>query len=109
MLSVKFTWLEAAVATALVLAVAAAATLARRRSGSARLAGIAVFAREAGMLLKIGFPDLLVWWVGKPTVDDLRLARAVKDREATAPLPVIYVNGAIDAQRLADKLAGLRG
>jgi hypothetical protein len=51
MLSVKFTWLEAAVATALVLAVAAATTLARRRSGSPRLAGIAVFAREAGMLL----------------------------------------------------------
>jgi len=51
MLSVKFTWLEAAVATALVLAVAAAATLARRRSGSARLAVVAVFAREAGMLL----------------------------------------------------------
>ena len=51
MLSIKFTWLEAAVATALVLAVAAAAALARRRSGSPRLAVIAVFAREAGMLL----------------------------------------------------------
>jgi CheY-like chemotaxis protein len=70
---------------------------------------IVATSREAGMLLKIGFPDLLVWWVGKPTVDDLRLARAVKDREANAPLPVIYVNGVVDAQRLADKLAGLRG
>jgi hypothetical protein len=51
MLSIKFTWLEAAIATALVLAVAAAAALAQRRSGSPRLAVIAVFAREAGMLL----------------------------------------------------------
>ena len=51
MLSVKFTWLEAAVATALVLTVAAVAALARRRSRSPRLAGVAVFCRETGMLL----------------------------------------------------------
>jgi len=51
MLSVKFTWLEAAVATAVMLAVATAAALARRRSDSPRLAQTAVFTGEAGMLL----------------------------------------------------------
>src|SRR5215468_269148 len=73
MLSVKFTWLEAAVATALVLAVAAAATLARRRSGSARLAGIAVFAREAGMLL-----GLFALWTYAGSKSEVSLAEAMR-------------------------------
>ena len=64
--------------------------------------------REAGLLLRIGYPDLLVWQVGKPTVDDLKLARAVKDREYVAPLPIIYVHGISDARKIGDKLAGLR-
>ena len=73
MLSVKFTWLEAAVATALVLAVAAAATLARRRSGSARLAGIAVFARETGMLL-----GLFALWTYAGSKSEVSLAEAMR-------------------------------
>ena len=73
MLSVKFTWLEAAVATALVLAVAAAAALARRRSGSARLAGIAVFARETGMLL-----GLFALWTYAGSKSEVSLAEAMR-------------------------------
>jgi|SRR5947208_1135929 len=73
MLSVKFTWLEAAVATALVLAVAAAATLARRRSGSARLAVVAVFAREAGMLL-----GLFALWTYAGSKSEVSLAAAMR-------------------------------
>jgi PAP2 superfamily len=73
MLSVKFTWLEAAVATALVLAVAAAAALARRRSGSPRLAGIAVFAREAGMLL-----GLFALWTYAGSKSEVSLAEAMR-------------------------------
>jgi hypothetical protein len=73
MLSVKFTWLEAAVATALVLAVAAAATLARRRSGAPRLAGIAVFAREAGMLL-----GLFALWTYAGSKSEVSLAEAMR-------------------------------
>src|SRR5690348_5964146 len=72
MLSVKFTWLEAAAATALVLAVAAVATLARRRSGSPRLAGIAVFAREAGMLL-----GLFALWTYAGSKSEVSLAEAM--------------------------------
>jgi PAP2 superfamily protein len=73
MLSVKFTWLEAAVATALVLAVAAAAALARRRSGSSRPAGIAVFAREAGMLL-----GLFALWTYAGSKSEVSLAEAMR-------------------------------
>jgi len=73
MLSVKFTWLEAAVATALVLAVAAAAALAVRRSGPPRLAGIAVFAREAGMLL-----GLFALWTYAGSKSEVSLAEAVR-------------------------------
>jgi len=65
--------------------------------------------REANELLKIGYPNLIVWWIGRPTVDDLRLARVVKHREATAPLPIIYLHGPADARMLLEKLAGLRG
>jgi CheY-like chemotaxis protein len=64
--------------------------------------------REAGVLLQIGYPDVLFWWVGKPTVDDLKLARAVKDRELVAPLPIIYINGIRDVRRIVDRLSGLR-
>ena len=85
------------------------AMLSRELCGAGYSVTIVATSREAGMLLKIGFPDLLVWWVGKPSVDDLKLARAVQDREQTAPLPIIYVNGAFDARRIADRLAGLRG
>jgi hypothetical protein len=73
MLSVKFTWLEAAVATALVLAVAAAAALARRRSGSPRLAVTAVFAREAGMLL-----GLFALWTYAGSKSEVSLAEALR-------------------------------
>jgi PAP2 superfamily len=72
MLSIKFTWLEAAVATALVLAVAAAAALARRRSGSPRLAVIAVFAREAGMLL-----GLFALWTYAGSRSEMSLTEAL--------------------------------
>ena len=65
--------------------------------------------REANELLRIGYPDLIVWWIGKPTVDDLRLARLVKYREETVPLPIIYLHGPADVRQLIDKLAGLRG
>jgi hypothetical protein len=73
MLSVKFTWLEAAVATALVLAVAAAAALARRRSGSPRLGVIAVFARETGMLL-----GLFALWTYAGSKSEVSLADALR-------------------------------
>ena len=73
MLSVKFTWPEAAAATALVLAVAAVAALARRRSGSPRLAGIAVFAREAGMLL-----GLFALWTYAGSKSEVSLAEAMR-------------------------------
>src|SRR5262250_1253176 len=73
MLSVKFTWLEAAVATTLVLAVAAAAALARRRSGSPRLAGVAVLAREAGMLL-----GLFALWTYAGSKSEVSLADAMR-------------------------------
>lgn len=73
MLSVKFTWMEAAVATALVLAVAAAAALARRRSGSPRLAVIAVFAREAGILL-----GLFALWTYAGSKSEVSLAEAMR-------------------------------
>ncbi len=73
MLSVKFTWLEAAVATALVLAVAAAAAPARRRSGSPRLAVTAVFAREAGMLL-----GLFALWTYAGSKSEVSLAEALR-------------------------------
>ena len=73
MLSVKFTWLEAAVTTALVLAVAAAAALARRRSGSPRLAVTAVFAREAGMLL-----GLFALWTYAGSKSEVSLAEALR-------------------------------
>ena len=72
MLSVKFTWLEAAVATALVLAVAAAAALARRRSGWPRLAGITVLARETGMLL-----GLFALWTYAGSKSEVSLADAL--------------------------------
>jgi hypothetical protein len=72
MLSVKFTWLEAAIATGLVLAIAAAAALARRRSGSPRLAVIAVFAREAGMLL-----GLFALWTYAGSKSEVSLAEAM--------------------------------
>jgi hypothetical protein len=73
MLSVKFTWLEAAVATTLVLAVAAAAALARRRSGSPRLGGVAVFARETGMLL-----GLFALWTYAGSKSEVSLADALR-------------------------------
>ena len=73
MLSVKFTWLEAAVATGLVLAVAAAAALARRRSGAPRLAPIAVLAREAGMLL-----GLFALWTYAGSKSEVSLAEAMR-------------------------------
>jgi hypothetical protein len=72
MLSVKFTWLEAAIATGLVLAVAAAAALARRRSDSPRLGVIAVFAREAGMLL-----GLFALWTYAGSKSEVSLAEAM--------------------------------
>lgn len=72
MLSVRFTWLEAAIATGLVLGVAAAAALARRRSGSLRLAMIAVFAREAGMLL-----GLFALWTYAGSKSEVSLAEAM--------------------------------
>jgi hypothetical protein len=72
MLSVKFTWLEAAVAAAMVLAVAAGAALARRRSGSPRLTVIAVFAREAGMLL-----GLFALWAYAGSKSEVSLAEAM--------------------------------
>jgi PAP2 superfamily protein len=72
MLSVKFTWLEAAIATGLVLAVAAAAALARRRSGSPRLTLIAMFAREAGMLL-----GLFALWTYAGSKSEVSLAEAM--------------------------------
>src|SRR5690242_8806671 len=72
MLSVKFTWLEAAIATGLVLAVAAAAALARRRSDSPRFAVIAVFAREAGMLL-----GLFALWTYAGSKSEVSLAEAM--------------------------------
>jgi PAP2 superfamily protein len=72
MLSVKFTWLEAAIATGLVLAVAAAAALARRRSDSPRPALIAVFAREAGMLL-----GLFALWTYAGSKSEVSLAEAM--------------------------------
>jgi hypothetical protein len=71
-LSVRFTWLEAAIVTALVLAVAAGAALARRRSGSPRLAVIAVFAREAGMLL-----GLFALWTYAGSKSEVSLAEAM--------------------------------
>ena len=72
MLSVKFTWLEAAIATGLVLAVAVVAALARRRSGSPRLGAIAVFARETGMLL-----GLFALWTYAGSKSEVSLAEAV--------------------------------
>jgi hypothetical protein len=72
MLSVKFTWLEAAIATALVLAVAAGAALGQRRSGSPRLTVIAVFAREAGMLL-----GLFALWTYAGSKSEVSLAEAM--------------------------------
>jgi PAP2 superfamily len=72
MLSVKFTWLEAAIATGLVLAVAAAAALARRRSDSPRPALIAMFAREAGMLL-----GLFALWTYAGSKSEVSLAEAM--------------------------------
>ena len=72
MLSVKFTWLEAAIATGLVLAVAVVAALARRRSGSPRLGVIAVFAREAGMLL-----GLFALWTYAGSKSEVSLAEAM--------------------------------
>src|SRR5215467_8782095 len=73
MLSVKFTWLEAAIATGLVLAVAVVAALARRRSGSPRFAVIAVFAREAGMLL-----GLFALWTYAGSKSEVSLAEAMR-------------------------------
>jgi len=73
MLSVKFTWLEAAAAAVLVLAVAAAAALARRRSGSPRLAGVALFAREAGMLL-----GLFALWTYAGSKSEVSLGDAMR-------------------------------
>jgi hypothetical protein len=73
MLSVKFTWLEAAIATALVLAVAAGAALARRRSGSPRLTGVAVLARETGMLL-----GLFALWTYAGSKSKVSLADAMR-------------------------------
>ena len=70
MLSVKFTWLEAAIATGLVLAVAAA--LARRRSASPRLGVIAVSARETGMLL-----GLFALWTYAGSKSEVSLAEAM--------------------------------
>jgi PAP2 superfamily protein len=72
MLSVKFTWLEAAIATGLVLAVAAAAALARRRSDSPRPAMIAMFAREMGMLL-----GLFALWTYAGSKSEVSLAEAM--------------------------------
>jgi hypothetical protein len=72
MLSVKFTWLEAAIATGLVLAVAMVAALARRRSGSPRLGVIAVFARETGMLL-----GLFALWTYAGSKSEVSLAEAM--------------------------------
>jgi PAP2 superfamily len=72
MLSVKFTWVEAAIATGLVLAVAVAAALARRRSDSSRPAVIAVFAREAGMLL-----GLFALWTYAGSKSEVSLAEAM--------------------------------
>jgi len=73
MLSVKFTWLEAAIATGLVLAVAVVAALARRRSGSPRFGVIAVFAREAGMLL-----GLFALWTYAGSKSEVSLAEAMR-------------------------------
>jgi PAP2 superfamily protein len=72
MLSVKFTWLEAAFAAGLMLAVAAAAALARRRFNSRRPAVIAVFAREAGMLA-----GLFALWTYAGSKSEVSLADAM--------------------------------
>jgi hypothetical protein len=73
MLSVKFTWLEAAAAAALVLAVAAVAALARRRSDSPRRAATALLAREAGLLL-----GLFALWTYAGSKSEVSLIEAVR-------------------------------
>jgi CheY-like chemotaxis protein len=93
--------------TALVVAAESdSRTLLAEKLGTAGYAvAVVTTSREAGQRLETaGTPSLIIWWIGRPTMDDLKLARAIKDRSRDAPLPVIYLHGQSELRKLLDKL-----